>query len=82
VASLYTVYFDESGTHTASDASVVAGFVSNVTQWEDLSERWRKVLIESGLEYFHMTDFENRQGLLSRTGLWANSMSDGETGES
>ena len=49
MASLYTVYFDESGTHAASDATVVAGFVSNVTEWEAFSRRWQQVLNDSHL---------------------------------
>ena len=65
VASLYSAYFDESGTHAASDTVAVAGFVSNVTQWDMFSQKWGQVLKESKLEYFHMTDFENSQGQFS-----------------
>jgi len=65
VASLYTVYLDESGTHADSDAAVVAGFVSNVTQWEAFSQGWQQVLTDSNLDYFHMSDFENRTGQFS-----------------
>ena len=61
MASLYTAYFDESGTHPESDAAVVAGFVFDVTQWEAFSEKWRKVLTEFGVDFMHMTDLENRR---------------------
>lgn len=62
VASLYSVYLDESGTHASSDYAVVAGFVSNVSQWEAFSEKWQQALTDFHLDYFHMTDFENRRG--------------------
>ena len=62
MANLYTVYFDESGTHDDSEAAVVAGFVSNATKWEAFSQNWQQVLNESGLDYFHMSEFENRRG--------------------
>ena len=61
VASLYTVYFDESGTDDASEAAVVAGFVSNVTQWEAFSVKWQEALHGAGLDYFHMVDFAQKQ---------------------
>lgn len=59
---LYTVYFDESGTHPDSDAAVVVDFVSNATKWAAFSEDWRQVLRDAGLEYFRMSLIENRQG--------------------
>ena len=65
MASLYTVYLDESGTHASSDAAVVAGFVSNVSQWEAFSREWQEVLTDVGLDAFHMTDFENGRGQFS-----------------
>jgi len=62
MASLYIVYFDESGTHDDSEAAVVAGFVSNETKWKAFSQSWQKVLADSGLGYFRMSEFENRRG--------------------
>jgi hypothetical protein len=62
VASLYTAYFDESGTHDSSEAAVVAGFVSNKIQWSAFSDRWQQVLENAHLDYFRMSDFENRRG--------------------
>lgn len=59
MASLYTVYLDESGTHDESEAVEVAGFVSNATEWEAFSEKWQQVLTKSGLEYFRMSEFES-----------------------
>lgn len=62
VASLCTVCFDESGTDDASKAAVVAGFVSNVSQWEAFTEKWVDVLKQAGLDYFHMVDFAHNKG--------------------
>jgi hypothetical protein len=61
VASLYTVYFDESGADDLSEAAVVAGFVSNVSEWEAFSEKWQAVLDEARIDYFHMVDFAHSQ---------------------
>lgn len=68
MASLYKIYFDESGTHADSEIAVVAGFVSNVTEWTKFSERWQSTLGEFGIEYFHMSEFENRQGRFANLG--------------
>lgn len=65
MASPYEVYFDESGTHVGSEAAVVAGFVSNTTEWITFSQKWQQVLTDSHLDYFRMSDFENRRGQFS-----------------
>jgi hypothetical protein len=62
VASLYIAYFDESGTHDDAETTVVAGFVSNMTQWEAFSQKWQQALDASHIDYMHMADFESRQG--------------------
>jgi len=62
MASLYAVYFDESGTHVGSDVVTVAGFVSNIPQWKEFSKKWQQVLTDSGLACFHMSDFESARG--------------------
>ncbi len=62
MASLYKAYFDESGTHAGSEAAVVAGFVSNATQWESFSHEWQEVLAGANVEYFRMSEFENSRG--------------------
>lgn len=62
MASLFTAYLDECGTHDDSDAVVVAGYVSNVTKWTVFSEKWQEALTEAHLDYFHMSDFESYKG--------------------
>lgn len=65
MAGLYSGFFDETGTHPESKIVGVAGFISNVENWEKFSVEWENALIEFGLKddpgYFHMTDFESRQ---------------------
>lgn len=58
----YTGYFDESGTHDASEYVVVAGFISNELQWGEFSTEWQDALDRYGLDFFHMSEFENQQG--------------------
>jgi uncharacterized protein DUF3800 len=58
----FTAYFDESGTHASAAVVAVAGFISTVERWRNLEREWSTVLRMYKLEYFHMTDFENRQG--------------------
>ena len=45
VASLFTACFDESGTHTSSPATIVAGFIANTTEWTAFAEDWEKALL-------------------------------------
>lgn len=62
MASLATVFLDESGTHSGSNAAVVAGYISNDTEWGEFIKEWGQILKSEGVEYFHMTDFESRYG--------------------
>lgn len=63
MARLYAAYFDESGTNPESRVMGVAGFISDVLNWDRFSEEWEEALIDFGLKdspgYFHMTDFES-----------------------
>ncbi len=58
---LLTAYFDESGTHSGSPVSVVAGYVATVIQWRAFESRWSKMLDKAGVEIFHATDLCNSQ---------------------
>src|SRR6266436_6070961 len=72
VLAMFSVYFDESGTHRASPVVVVAGWVSTDIQWRAFSTSWQKILRVAGLTppVFHMTDFESRRPPFSD---WKNS---------
>ncbi len=59
---IYTGYFDESGTHAASEAMAVAGYISTSEGWLSFDVEWRAALKEYGLDFFHMTDFANSTG--------------------
>jgi hypothetical protein len=50
-------FFDESGTHDASNTISVAGYLSTPDRWCDFNREWKAALDEYGLEFFHMTDF-------------------------
>jgi hypothetical protein len=56
---ILTAYFDESGTHSGSEAVAVAGYVSTPDRWERFGQEWREALAAYNIEYFHMTDFAN-----------------------
>jgi hypothetical protein len=60
---MFAAYFDESGTHSASSALVVAGYLSPVSQWQRFDGEWADLLRDLGIESpFHMVDFSNGQG--------------------
>ena len=56
-------YLDESGTHAESPVIVVAGVAATRPHWETFSLQWKALLDAWNIEFFHMADFENRQGL-------------------
>jgi hypothetical protein len=51
-------YLDES--YDTNSDLVVAGFVASVDQWAQFAEKWKKVLDEYDLPYFHFLEF-NKQ---------------------
>lgn len=54
-------YCDDSGS-TSESVLVVGGLLTNPERWRQLEEEWVCALDKWGLPFFHMTDFENRQG--------------------
>lgn len=63
-------YLDES--YDSNSDLIVAGFVASVDQWAIFAEKWKTVLDEHGLPYFHFLEFnkhhlsfEQRTKLLS-----------------
>jgi hypothetical protein len=53
-------YLDES--YDSNSDLIVAGFVASVDQWAKFAEKWKAVLDERGLPYFHFLEF-NKQSL-------------------
>lgn len=60
--AMLAAYFDESGTHANSPVVAVAGYVAPVSEWLRFENEWRFFLKEAGVDYFRMSEFENRQG--------------------
>ena len=53
-------YFDEAGTHAASNIVVVAGYVASGTDWKELEKCWFDALRDEGdgAAFYHTTDIE------------------------
>jgi hypothetical protein len=60
----YTAYMDETG--HAADASQrfcgMAGFLAPSEKWEEFESKWKKVLREFHIPYFHMREFAHSKG--------------------
>jgi hypothetical protein len=54
-------YFDESGTHSGSQAVSVAGYLSTAEGWATFEREWGDALKWYSLPQFHMTDFVARR---------------------
>lgn len=54
---MYVAYFDESGTHSTSEALIVAGYVASTEQWQGFETDWNQLLSEAGVKALHMRDF-------------------------
>jgi hypothetical protein len=63
IVVMLEAYFDASEQRASGDPEraviCVAGFLSPVRKWKRFQRDWQKLLDAYGLEYFHMTDFEN-----------------------
>lgn len=58
-------FFDETGTHSKSRITAIAGFVGSKTQWDDIEDKWHAVLsdfVDKGVCTFHMTDCAAQTG--------------------
>lgn len=62
IIGMFTGYFDESGTHASSPVICVAGCISTAEQWSLFQSEWNEILVEAGVEVFHMSEFESRRG--------------------
>jgi Protein of unknown function (DUF3800) len=57
-----TAYYDESGTHAGSLATVLAGFVGNVNDWVDFEIEWNKIIQKHNIPFLRAKQFFHRQG--------------------
>lgn len=60
--AMLTVYCDDSGTDENTRVAVVAGYLSNVAQWEIFNKEWTNVLEKFGISGMRRTDLENFRG--------------------
>jgi hypothetical protein len=57
-----TAFFDESGHSASSRVVAMGGALAGPKQWAEVRRKWEAALGKFGVNVFHMTDFENRQG--------------------
>jgi hypothetical protein len=62
----FEAYLDESGTDTRSDVFVVAGYIVRSDAALIMDARWREVLAEYTIPYFHMVDCAHGGGIFKR----------------
>jgi len=55
--AMFTVYFDDSGTHPGSDIAVAACYISTDRCWTEFVKAWDDARWEEGFEVFHMAEF-------------------------
>src|SRR5262249_14872095 len=59
--AMFTLYCDDSGTHTQSPIAVAACYVSTVEQWERFVVDWNDADAAEHFGVFHMADFVARK---------------------
>jgi len=67
-------FFDESGTHRGSPATVVAGYVGTDEQFVVLARAWAAELKRADLKTFHYAEFQNRLGVYKTMSVPARSL--------
>jgi hypothetical protein len=55
--AMFTVYFDDSGTHSSSEIAVAACYISTDKSWGRFVKAWDDARWEEGFEAFHMANF-------------------------
>jgi hypothetical protein len=55
---MFAAYIDDSGSHPESRHMLLAGYLSHVALWQQLSSAWQRILQGYGLKSFHMTEAE------------------------
>jgi Protein of unknown function (DUF3800) len=57
LVAMFTIYCDDSGTHSKSDVAVAGCYISTVDQWTELKRNWEAVNEREKFGVFHMSDF-------------------------
>jgi hypothetical protein len=63
---MYTAYFDRSGQKGHHRCTVVAGWVTPVSKWNEFERGWHAVLERFGVPYLHMRELAHRIGPFSK----------------
>lgn len=58
--AMFTLYFDDSGTHSQSDIAIAACYLSTVAEWQTFKRNWEALNEQYRFGIFHMTDFVAR----------------------
>jgi hypothetical protein len=58
---IVTVYIDESGTH-GPPVTIFGGWVGRLGQWANFDPKWRRLLKQNRLTYFHSKEVRHTQG--------------------
>src|SRR5262245_1995850 len=62
---MLVAYFDESGTHSGSLVTAVAGYVSTAPRWKRFAREWTEALGKANVDCFHMSEYESRKGVFA-----------------
>lgn len=59
---ILTANFDESGTHTGSPVTIMAGILGTANQWRQFQRELDKIKAKYGFHTFHSKEFKSRTG--------------------
>jgi hypothetical protein len=62
IVSIFTAYFDESGTHDSASNIVVGGYIATAKRWKLFRRDWLKILAREKVKVLHRTDLESGHG--------------------
>jgi hypothetical protein len=59
---ILTAYLDESGTHSDSPVTIMAGVLANAEQWTLYEAEFSELKLKHGFRIFHTKKFKRRTG--------------------
>jgi hypothetical protein len=62
ISTAHNAFFDESGTHDASEIIALGGLISTYDGWSRWELEWSKILKAYGIKVFHFSTFMARKG--------------------